>query len=77
MADMSSAHTILVGNSAGKRSLGRPRREWRVILKRVFAKKDFRRLIELMWLRDRWLTREHGVETSGSIKGISRPTEQL
>jgi hypothetical protein len=28
MGDMRNAHSILVGKSAGKRPLGRPRRRW-------------------------------------------------
>jgi hypothetical protein len=40
IGDRISAYRVLVGKHEGKRSLGRPTRRWRIILKWIFKKWD-------------------------------------
>jgi hypothetical protein len=37
-----SVYRVLMGKPEGRRPLGRPRRRWRIILKRIFKKGDGR-----------------------------------
>jgi hypothetical protein len=55
MGDRNSAYTFLVGKTERKKSLGKPRRRWDVILKRKFKMWDS----GMVWInpaqaRDRW-----------------------
>jgi hypothetical protein len=38
MEEMRNAYTIFVGNSEGKRPLGRPQRRWKIILEWILEK---------------------------------------
>jgi hypothetical protein len=49
-------YRVLVGKPEGKRPLGRPRRRWGIMLRRIFKKSDVVVWTELSWLR---------IETSG------------
>jgi hypothetical protein len=40
MGEIKRSYRVLVGKSEEKRLLGRPRRRWGIILKRVFKKWD-------------------------------------
>jgi hypothetical protein len=50
MGEKRNAYRILVGNSEGKRPLGRPRRGW-TILKWILERQNGMGLIGLIWLR--------------------------
>ena len=51
MGERRSAYRVLVSSPEGKIPLGRPRREWRTVLKWIFRKMDV----------------EHGLDLSGSV----------
>jgi hypothetical protein len=44
-------YTIFMGRPKGKRSLGRSRHKWEIILKWILKKRDARDWTGLMWLR--------------------------
>jgi hypothetical protein len=44
-------HRFLVGKPEGKRPLGRPRRRWRIILRRIFRKWEGVVRTRWSWLR--------------------------
>jgi hypothetical protein len=44
-------YRVLVGNTEGKRPLGRPRRRWEIILRRIFRRWDVSLWIGLNWFR--------------------------
>jgi hypothetical protein len=51
--DRRTAYRVLVRRPEGQRPIGRPRRRWRIILKRIFNKRDGETWTGLIWLRIR------------------------
>ena len=50
MGDSRGTYRILVGKPEGKRPLGRPRRRWELILRRIF-----RKWVVGVWTGSSWL----------------------
>jgi hypothetical protein len=51
MGEKRNAYRLLVGNPEGKRSLGRPRRRWLIILGWILERWDRVMWTGLVWLR--------------------------
>jgi hypothetical protein len=51
MGEGTGAYRVLVGRPEGRRTLGRPRRRWRIILKWILKKWDGEAWTGLIWLR--------------------------
>lgn len=70
IGDKRNAYRILVGKPEGKRSLGRPRREWanniKIDLREI--RWDGMDWMDLDQDRDQWRAREHVDEPSGCTK---------
>jgi hypothetical protein len=51
MVERRSVYRVFVGKPEGKRPLGRPRRRWGIILRRIFIKWGMGLWTGLSWLR--------------------------